>query len=245
MKNQNSIQQFWDAVIFQDYDTVRKAIADGFDVNAKMSGKVAPITFAQSAEDMVMLKLLWEAGAKPATPWLEAVFKDFSDGGDGSAFKHKKLKAVGNLTLHRYNGDEVYKIEIAVISIEEINGRTYLSLEIETNGRVEKSLPDTAGLQAKPSAQITIPVEELEESNLVGKNFSLLNSYNEVTNDYLATIYYVEHEPLESNEIEIVSRKKDKWLVKWSGLTKDVNYYDGSKPNTRVEIESWFSLVAK
>lgn len=245
MKNNDPIQQFWNAVIFRDYETVRKAIADGFDVNAEIPGKVAPITSAQPAEDMVMLKLLWEAGAKPATPWLEEVFADFASGGNGSAFKRKKVKPVGDLILHRHNGDEAYKIEFATIRIEEINGKTWLSLEIVTNGRVEKSLSDTADLKAKPSAQITIPVEEFEESSLVGKNFSLTNSYNEDKNDYLSTIYYVEHEPVESNEIEIVSRKKNNWLIKWSGLTKDVNHYDGSKPNARVEIEGWFSLETK
>lgn len=242
MENRNPVEAFWEAVIRQDYETVRKAIADGFDVNARLPGKAAPITFAQPAEDMPMLKLLWEAGAEPATPWLEAVFADFARGGDGSAFRSGKPKAVGKLTLQRYNGDEIFEIETAVMRIEGRGGRTRLSLEIATHGRVEKSLPDTAGLLSQPGAQIAVPLEGLTVAGLVGKRFSLPQPYDEVTGDYLATFYYVEHEPLEANEVEIVSRKKDRFLVRWQGTAGDVNDYDGSKPDARISIEAWFSL---
>jgi hypothetical protein len=245
MKNDNPIESFWSAVTRQDYDTVRKAIADGIDVNAKIPGKVAPIIFAQPAEDMVMLKILWEAGANPATPWLEEVFADFANGGDGSIFKRKKLKAVGNLTLHRYNGDEIFEINKAVIQIVKNNGKSWLVIEISSDGTIVKGLPDTVNLGAMPSAQIAIPVEESEIENLVGKKFLLPNAYDEEIADYLSTIYYVEHEPLEGNEIEFISKKKNKFLLKWLGQTKDVNYYDGSKPNTRVEIESWVTRESK
>jgi hypothetical protein len=245
MKSENPVDQFWEAVMLRDYDTVRTAIADGFDVNAMRPGKVAPITLAQSENNMVMLKILWEAGAFPATPWLVEVFADFANGGDGSKFKIKKSKPVGTFVLSRFNGDEVFNLERAVIHIEKYGNKSCLVIEARTNGSVVKSLPDTVELHAEPNAQIILPVSDSEINNLVGKKFSLPNSYDKKNNNYAATIYYVEHEPIDANEIEFVSRKKDKFSIKWTGLTKDVNYYDGSKPNTSITIEGWFTSEKK
>jgi hypothetical protein len=42
--------------------------------------------------------------------------------------------------------------------------------------------------------------------------------------------------------IEFVERKGDELHVRWTGTTIDVNYYDGSKPPTRVEVDAWFTL---
>jgi hypothetical protein len=37
-----------------------------------------------------------------------------------------------------------------------------------------------------------------------------------------------------------MSRFEDRFRVLWVGVTQDVNYYDGSKPPTRVEIDGFF-----
>ncbi len=237
------IDQFWNAVIAQDYKTIRKAIADGFDVNAEMPGKVAPIIFAQPAKDMIILKMLWEAGAYPATSWLEAVFADFAIGGNGSKYKSKKLKPVGKFILHRFNGDEEFTLEHAVIRINHYQDKMLLLFEADTNGKVIKTLPDTRELPSKPNARISIPISNSDLKNLVGKKFNLPLSYNEQIDDYDAAIYYLEHEPLNENEIEFVSKRKDKYFIKWVGKTTDVNYYDKSEPDTRVEIVGWFALI--
>jgi hypothetical protein len=38
----------------------------------------------------------------------------------------------------------------------------------------------------------------------------------------------------------VVSRAGDRFRVRWTAVTQDVNYYDGSKPQTQVEIEGEF-----
>jgi hypothetical protein len=230
-----SIEKFWDAVIKRDYDTVRKAIAAGFDVNAPIPGKVPPITFAQPAEDMVMLKMLWAAGTHPATPWLQMVFDDFASGGDGSKFRTKKVKPVGRMVLHRFNGDEEFAIERALIR----RVGSHLEIKAVTNGTVIKSLPDTKGLPASPRARISIAAPIVK--NWVNLKLSLPDGDTEESN---ATFYYVEHESLTANEITFLERKKNQYLLKWTAQTPDVNYYDGSKPDTLVEIEGWFTLEA-
>lgn len=49
-----------------------------------------------------------------------------------------------------------------------------------------------------------------------------------------------EHEPLRQNRIAVVSRAADRFRLRWTAVTKDINYYDGSKPPTQVEIEGEF-----
>ena len=240
------IKRFWDRVAAQDYEAVQQAVTDGFDVNAPIPGKVPPVTFAQSAENMVMLKLLWEAGAHPATPWLGDVFADFAAGGDGSKFKRKKVRRpVGKLILHRFNGDETYALERAVIRVERREIGAQIELRAQTNGTVIKSLPDTQGLHGTPDAWVSNAISLSEVENLVGMKLSVPHAYDENTQDFNTNFYYVEHEPLLTNEIEFVSRSKNRYRVKWTSQTLDVNCYDGSKPDTRVEIEGWFTLEAQ
>ncbi|MEP7286534.1 MAG: hypothetical protein ABI947_12280 [Chloroflexota bacterium] len=234
------IEKFWDAVIAVDYKVVRKAIAEGFDVNAKIPGKVEPIVWAQSAEDMKMLKILWAAGAPPATPWLEAVFADFANGGNGSKFKRKKSRQVGKFILHRFNGDEEFALGPANIHIGHDENGSWLGLEAYTNGTVIKSLPDTEELYGRPHAFISAAVSQTKD--LVGVKLSVSTSYDDSLEDYISRFYYLRHESLDANEVEFLSRRKDKYLVRWTGQTPDVNYYDGSKPDTYIEIEGWFTV---
>ena len=42
------------------------------------------------------------------------------------------------------------------------------------------------------------------------------------------------------NRITVVSRAGDRFRLRWTAVTKDINYYDGSKPPTQVEIEGEF-----
>jgi hypothetical protein len=243
MKNNTvEVEKFWRAVMLLDYETVRNAIANGFDVNKRIPGKVPPITFAQTAEDMIMLKILWEAGAHPATPWLEAVFRDFTKGGNGSKYKTKPAKKVGEIILHRFNGDEKFELGEALIQIEKVGKKYSITLIANTNGKVIQGLPDTRDLPAQPSAQINVLTKISDPENLTGEKFSLPSSFDKQNKDYVSTIYYLEHEPLEANEIEVTAKKKHKYFIKWSGKTKDVNYYDGSKPDTLVMITGWFKI---
>ncbi|XSG73327.1 hypothetical protein ACP8Y2_14170 [Herpetosiphon llansteffanensis] len=76
-----SADAFCHAILFQDYATIRSAIDAGFDVNGLCSnGRTSFVQAAQPAKDMVVLRMLYEAGAVPDTPWLEELFNDFANG---------------------------------------------------------------------------------------------------------------------------------------------------------------------
>jgi hypothetical protein len=112
--------------------------------------------------------------------------------------------------------------------------------EAETEGVCLKSLPDTVNLHRSPKAEVAVVVDQVAPDNLAGSRFSVPNGYDESIEDQVATIYYVEHQPIDNNEVEVLSRKGDVFHVRWTGTTTDVNHYDGSQPDTRVEIDGAF-----
>ncbi|ABX04680.1 MAG TPA: hypothetical protein DEF47_01710 [Herpetosiphon sp.] len=94
---------FKDALLTQDYETMRFAIATGFDVNTVWQlGRPSFLQIAQTMNDMESLRILYEAGAVPDTPWLENLFKDFSRGvirtHDGSAHNPCLQPGIRDLT---------------------------------------------------------------------------------------------------------------------------------------------------
>ena len=117
-----------------------------------------------------------------------------------------------------------------------------LNLEIETDERPLKTLPDTETLAAQPNAEVTIRLPKAELASLVGRQFSVPSSWDEEAEDHVSRFYYCEHEGIDENVIEFVERKGNELHVRWTGTTIDVNYYDGSKPPTRVEVDAWFTL---
>lgn len=149
---------------------------------------------------------------------------------------------VGKFVLHRFNGDEEYVVQRATILAVHDEDGFRLWFEAETDGVCLKSLPDTETLHRHPKAEVAVGLEKIEPTRLVGKKFSVPAAYDEDIGDVVALIYYVEHENLEDNEIEIVARNGDSFQVRWIGTTTDVNYYDGSKPRTRVEIVAGFEF---
>jgi hypothetical protein len=56
----------------------------------------------------------------------------------------------------------------------------------------------------------------------------------------MSLLYYCEHEALRDNRIKVVSRDGDRFRLRWTARARDVNYYDGTKPPTQVEIEGEF-----
>jgi len=149
---------------------------------------------------------------------------------------------VGKFLLHRFNGDEEYEVERATILAVHDEDGFRLWFEAETDGVCLKSLPDTESLRGRPKAEVAVGLKKVEPARLAGKRFSVPAAYDEEIDDHVASVYYVEHQDLDDNEIEVIARDGDVFQVRWTGTTTDVNYYDGSKPRTRVEIVAAFKF---
>ena len=150
--------------------------------------------------------------------------------------------SVGTLTLHRFNGDEVFNVSDATISYFVADSYVTLQFEVHTEDKPVQTLPDTEELNALPNGiwQLTVPA--FDPDDLVGKTFAIPQGYDEEAEEYLTNFYYVEHEPIDNNEIVIIGRNKDNFQVTLAGTVSDVNYYDGSKPPTKVVVQAYFTL---
>lgn len=235
-------EEFACKVIDLDFDGVRAALAAGFDVNTPIPGSVPIVEMAQPARNARMLRMLWEAGASPTTPFLQALFAEFARGEDGSAVLHPKREPVGRFLLHRFCGDEEYAVVAATLQVTR-EGRNYrLCFRVQTDGVCLRSLPDTAELKARPNAEATVTGKGLAPGKLAGKTFTVPRGYDEAREDHAARIYYADHDDLDENEIQVLSNKGKLFRIRWTGTARDVNHYDGTKPRTRVDIDATFTL---
>lgn len=150
--------------------------------------------------------------------------------------------ATGTLTLHRFNGDEAYNLKSADVRVRSEESQLVLTLEVDTEEGALQSVPDTVEFSAKPSAEVSVILHQLDEQTLVGQRFVVPAGYDPNTEEYVATLYYYEHQDLDNNVIEMLSRDSNKFHIRWTATTQDVNYYDGSKPDTSVVIDGVFTL---
>ncbi len=149
---------------------------------------------------------------------------------------------VGTFVLHRFNGDEIYAVKSATLQAFEARGAVELFLYVNTKAKPLQTVPDTAELDPRPNAEVYITLKELAASKLVGRRFSVPASWSEEKQGHVSCVYYCEHADLNKNVVRFLEQQGNKFLVHWTGTTTDVNYYDGGKPETKVEIKAWFTF---
>lgn len=149
---------------------------------------------------------------------------------------------LGLLTLHRFNGDEIYNVSQADILYFVGDEGVCLDFTVKTSEDPVQTLPDTRELRGRPNGQWQLIVPEFDPGDFVGREFLIPLGYDE-QEEYWTNFYYVEHEPLDDNRITVLGREGDRFRVRISGSVVDVNYYDGSKPPTQVVVEASFSLT--
>lgn len=142
--------------------------------------------------------------------------------------------------LHRFNGDEVYRLKSAVMFGLATDSGVTLWFEAKADRVGAVWCEDTAEIGTSPNAEVGITLPELNPDQLVGQELVFPGTKSDAEDSCMSLLYYCEHQPLRENRITIVSRDGDRFRVHWTAVTQDVNYYDGSKPLTRVEIEGEF-----
>src|SRR5689334_19277749 len=137
--------------------------------------------------------------------------------------------SVGTMTLHRFNGEEAYAVQSATIEHYKDEDSLYsVTFRAETGGAPVRTLPDTESLRAQPFAEITLRLPKPPALALTpGKTFSLPEGYDEASGEYYTNFYYCEHEPMDNNEVTILQRDGLTVRARLTGMTKDVNFYDG------------------
>ena len=154
------------------------------------------------------------------------------------------MSAVGTMTLHRFNGDEIYSIESATIEhYKNEDGLFSVTFRAETSETPIQTLPDTEPLRAQPFAEWTLTMPKIPGLLLrAGSTFTIPKGYSNQAQDYVTNLYYCEHEPMDENEIVVLERDRLRVRARITGVATDVNHYDGSKPPTKVKVEADFTL---
>ncbi|MGC6588584.1 hypothetical protein ACPV3A_27025 [Paenibacillus sp. Dod16] len=152
----------------------------------------------------------------------------------------------GTLTLIRYNGTEKHALagSKAYATRNQVNERPQIMLWFETETEPEplQSLPDSDELLNNPDAELTIYLDTLKLDVFAPLEFTIAQGYNENSRSLDARLYYFEHQEVNDNRGRIEYRGNSVFYVYWKGTTMDVNYYDGSKPDTRLELEGEFTM---
>lgn len=146
----------------------------------------------------------------------------------------------GRFILHRFNGDEVYHLESAVMCAYESEQGITLWFEVKADPENAQRCADTAEMGMSPNAEVGIDLPDLDPNELVGREFVVPGTKSDDEDSCKSLLYYCEHEPLRDNRIEVVSRDGNRFRLRWTAAVRDVNYYDGSTPPTQVEIEGEF-----
>jgi hypothetical protein len=152
---------------------------------------------------------------------------------------------MNKLTISRFNGIEVFQISTIIAQFKEVENKKYLKLSVKTDAALQV-VHDTVNLRALPNAEIFIEVDSFDKNLLEHAQFQIAKGYDPANRDFIAaSFYYTEHQELNDNVVEIRHVSGDKYRLTWSAETQDVNFYDGSKPKSKVLVQSEFTFVTE
>lgn len=146
----------------------------------------------------------------------------------------------GQFILHRFNGDEVYRLESAVILACETTQSVVLWFEAKADPRNAQRCEDTAQDGMSPNAEVAIDLPDLNADELVGREFNIPGTRTDEEDSCRSLLSYFEHESLRDNCIKVLSREGDRFWLRWTARVRDVNFGDDDTPQTQVEIEGEF-----
>jgi hypothetical protein len=146
------------------------------------------------------------------------------------------------LLLERFNGMEIYPVELAEWNLYKDQDKGMMNLWISLSaGKAIKQQKDTESLCAEPNWELNLVEQSLPE-DLIRPGFTAVipESYDESRAGWVTNFYYCAHEGTNKNTIEIVEVDGDRVRFSLVGETVDVNYYDGSRPTTKLSTDVWF-----
>jgi len=142
--------------------------------------------------------------------------------------------------LRRFNGVESYDVETAKCNSYQREGATE-AVFVVTTSRCNASLSDTEELYATPNIEIGFKIcEPLSSIFTAGAKYSNLPEYDEDLEEWMTNLYYCEHQGVDNVTVEIESADSGTVTATIQGTTTDINYYDGSKPDTTVFVRAVF-----
>ncbi len=154
---------------------------------------------------------------------------------------------IGKLDLKRYSGNERFPISLATyeIDFDSIFQRFNLHLNVKL-GHLEGVEKTDQRADITPEWDLHFPLSEIEVHHLdEGLSLEIPYGYIDAVDDYYALFHYFERIPSFKNKMTLVGIDEDKWCIAITGMTDDVEFYDGSKPLASIGVKAWFTPTDK
>lgn len=144
------------------------------------------------------------------------------------------------LILKRFCGDEKYPVVNAEWYISKGDGTWddpyMLCLEIEFGKGIEMQEDTAEWYTGEPGWEVYFPTLNLKEEDL-GAGFTLeIEKPDEHAEAYFL---YEDRQPTFDNKVEVLKVEENRLLIHLTAKTKDVNYYDVSKPMNVLDVMTW------
>ncbi|MEL7118317.1 MAG: hypothetical protein AAFO07_02720 [Bacteroidota bacterium] len=144
------------------------------------------------------------------------------------------------LIIKRFNGEERYKVKSASWNFYLDNNLKTFCVYLKSDESLEIG-EDTGSFFSSLNWELNYIDSKLKEEDLVkGFYAEIPEAYDEKKEGWITNFYYSSHEGTDKNSIKIIDRFEDKLLLELSGEVIDPNYYDGSKPNAVLLVQTWF-----
>jgi hypothetical protein len=143
-------------------------------------------------------------------------------------------ESIGTLVFRRPDGDEVFPLQSATLTVTRHEGEVELLLYVRAKRQPE-------GRRVIPNAEVSVFLPEFDPAGLVGRRFEVPRSYDEEREDHVSCVYYHEHQDLNRNVVEVLGREGGRFRIQWTGTT-ELDAYDGSGPASQVVIEGLFEF---
>jgi hypothetical protein len=201
------------------------------------SGKTKPRATKKSASRGTKARKARPASKAAAKPKRAAPAKQAA-----KARPAEKVKS--QLRLDRFCGHEIFPVTDVKVYLADEDGARFLNLEIICGKAIEQSVPEEERFQQSAvSLEVWIPIPAVRPEALAGTKVHVPWSRHE-THDFWNYLCCYEQEDVRDVNVEFVEARGAECRARVSGTTRDPNHYDGSKTDTKVAAEIWFTLVA-
>lgn len=139
---------------------------------------------------------------------------------------------LNTITFYRSSGNTICPVQWAAFSAQRRKRKFELLFFVRG-----EPMENTTRI----NAEVSLFVDDFDLETLVGQHYEVPCAYDEKLDDYVAHIYYHDHQDFNNIVLEILARDNNSFNVRWTGTTRDVDCYDGSQPETSVVIEAWFA----
>lgn len=146
------------------------------------------------------------------------------------------------LILGRFNGYETYPVVLAEWNIYWDADLQMMNLWISIHaGNAITQQEDSKFIDAEPWWELNLLEPDLTEDLIKAGFYAKISEFHDDSSGgTISSFYYCSYNGTENNTIAVMEVDGERVRFMLYGETTDINYYDGSKPPTKLTADLWF-----